>query len=504
MKNTEYVLALDQGTTSSRAILIDNDGQVKKAAQQEFRQLFPQSAWVEHDPAEIWESQRLVALKVMSEAGLDASCIRAIGITNQRETTILWDRHTGKPIHNAIVWQDRRTADHCETLRRNGLSDTIQHATGLLPDPYFSATKISWLLENVPEARKKAETGDLAFGTVDSWLIWNLTGGKTHATDVTNASRTMLFNITSMAWDADLLGLFSIPTAIMPEVRSNAEVYGQTDPTLFGSPIPICGVAGDQHAALFGQMCINEGMVKNTYGTGCFIMMNTGNEPVFSKHNLLTTIAWSLNGSTSYALEGSIFIGGAVVQWLRDGLGIIRNAGETESLAKKVPDNGNVYFVPAFTGLGAPYWDPHARGLITGITRGTTSAHIARAALESIAYQTRDVLDAMLADTGTGAKELRVDGGASANNLLMQFQSDILDLDVVRPINLETTAMGAGFLAGIASGFWSGIGQINRLWQREAIFRPELEPAKTSALYEGWKNAVNRAKSWSAADSEEQ
>ena len=496
MPKENYILALDQGTTSSRALLIDRKGQICGVAQREFEQIFPKPGWVEHDPGEIWQSQWTVIREVLGTTGIGHESISGIGITNQRETTIVWDRDSGIPVHNAIVWQDRRTAGMCDELEKMGLAGKIKQKSGLLPDAYFSATKIKWILDNVAGARERAEKGALAFGTVDSWLIWNLTGGRIHATDVTNASRTMLYNIRDRAWDPELLEIFTIPDSMLPSVKSSSEIYGDTDAKLFDGSLPISGVAGDQQAALFGQMCINQGMIKNTYGTGCFIMMNTGNRPVFSENNLLTTIAWEYDSSITYALEGSIFIGGAVVQWLRDGLGIIQDSTEVESLAAKVEDNGGVYMVPAFTGLGAPYWDPYACGLIIGITRGTTAGHIARAALESIAYQTKSVLDAMQADARIEAEELRVDGGAAANNLLMQFQSDILGVRVIRPSILETTAMGAGFFAGLATGFWQDVEEINALWQEEAVFHPKLNADLTDSLLKGWEEAVRRSRGW--------
>ena len=496
MPKENYILALDQGTTSSRALLIDRKGQICGVAQREFEQIFPKPGWVEHDPGEIWQSQWTVIREVLGTTGIGHESISGIGITNQRETTIVWDRDSGIPVHNAIVWQDRRTAGMCDELEKMGLAGKIKQKSGLLPDAYFSATKIKWILDNVAGARERAEKGALAFGTVDSWLIWNLTGGRIHATDVTNASRTMLYNIRDRAWDPELLEIFTIPDSMLPSVKSSSEIYGETDAKLLDGPLPISGVAGDQQAALFGQMCINQGMIKNTYGTGCFIMMNTGNRPVFSENNLLTTIAWEYDSSITYALEGSIFIGGAVVQWLRDGLGIIQDSTEVESLAAKVEDNGGVYMVPAFTGLGAPYWDPYACGLIIGITRGTTAGHIARAALESIAYQTKSVLDAMQADARIEAEELRVDGGAAANNLLMQFQSDILGVRVIRPSILETTAMGAGFFAGLATGFWQDVEGINALWQEEGVFHPKLNADLTDSLLKGWEEAVSRSRGW--------
>lgn len=497
MTNKKYILALDQGTTNSRALLIDKKGRICAVARKEFKQIFPRPGWVEHDPMEIWTSQCHVAREVMKINGTDSGSVAGIGITNQRETTIVWDRNTGKPLNNAIVWQDRRTSDYCDELKKTGLPAKIQQKTGLLPDSYFSATKIKWILDNVNGARKKAEKGQLAFGTVDSWLIWNLTNGKAHATDATNAGRTMLYNINNLAWDRELLDLFKIPLSMLPHVKGCSEIYGQTAADIFGAPIPISGVAGDQQAALFGQMCTKQGMIKNTYGTGCFIMMNIGGKPVFSKNGLLTTLAWVYDKKPTYALEGSIFIGGAVVQWLRDGLKMIHESKEVEALAKKVADNGGIYLVPAFTGLGAPHWDQYARGIIVGITRGTTDGHIARAALESIAYQSKDVLDAMMADSQIEAKELRVDGGASANRMLMQFQSDILDVKVVRPKILETTAMGAGFFAGLAVGFWQSIDAVNALWQKDAEFCPAPDKGSFKKMLGNWKEAVNRSKKWS-------
>ena len=453
----KYVLALDQGTTSSRALLFDEHGAVRSVAQQEFDQIFPQPGWVEHNPEQIATSQLSVALLALSKAGLTRNDVAAIGIANQRETAIVWNRETGQPIHNAIVWQDRRTADVCQRLRSDGHGPMIQQRTGLLIDSYFSATKVSWLLDNVPGARKLAEAGKLAFGTVDSWLVWKLTHGRVHATDVSNTSRTMLYNIHKGAWDPELLDLFRIPQSMLPAVLSSAEVYGETAGIKDLEGLPIAGIAGDQQAALFGQQCIKQGMTKNTYGTGCFMLQNTGARAVPSSNQLVTTVAWRINGATEYALEGSVFVGGAVVQWLRDGLGVIRKSGEVEALAQSVPDNGGVYFVPAFVGLGAPHWDSYARGSIFGITRGTTAAHIARAALESIAYQVADLLDAMRADSGDAVQELRVDGGAAANDALMQFQADILGVPVVRPAVTETTAMGAAYLAGLAVGYWNNL-----------------------------------------------
>lgn len=453
----KYILAFDAGTTSSRAIVFDHSGKICSVAQREFTQHFPQSGWVEHDPHEIWATQASVAAEAITKIGINGTNISAIGITNQRETVIVWDRNTGEPVYNAIVWQDRRTAEYCDKLKYQGLIPKVKAKTGLIIDAYFSATKIKWILDNVEGARERAEKGELVFGTVDTWITWQLTRGEVHVTDVSNASRTMLYNINTLEWDEELLRLFEIPKSMLPRVASSSEVYGHTKTTIFASKVPIAGIAGDQQAALFGQMCVEPGMVKNTYGTGCFILMNTGNKPVASKNNLVTTIGWQINGKTTYALEGSIFVGGAIVQWLRDGLGIIKSSSEIEALATQVPDSGDVYFVPALTGLGAPYWDQYARGTIVGISRGTTAAHIARAALEGIAYQTMDVINAMILDAGVGLKELRVDGGASRNNLLMQFQSNVLGQPVIRPKTTETTALGAAYLAGLAVGFWENI-----------------------------------------------
>ncbi|MDD5475269.1 MAG: glycerol kinase GlpK [Syntrophales bacterium] len=490
---TDYILALDQGTTSSRAILFDRSGAIAEIAQQEFSQYYPRPGWVEHDPREIIDSQIAVARKVLKKKKLSPKRIAAVGITNQRETTVLWDRKTGKPLFNAIVWQDRRTAPYCDSLREQGHAPMIREKCGLVIDAYFSGPKIRWILENVPGARKKAEAGNLAFGTIDSWLVWNLTGGRVHVTDTTNASRSMLFNINSLEWDGDLLSLMDIPAALMPEVRSSSEVYGKTDPDLFGASIPVAGIAGDQQAALFGQSCTKLGMVKNTYGTGAFVMMHTGEEPILSKRNLLTTIALTLGGTTTYALEGSIFVAGAVVQWLRDGLGIISRSEDVEKLALSVPDNGGVCLVPAFTGLGAPHWDPYARGIITGITRGTTAGHIARAALEGIAFQVNDVVTAMSADSAIDAAELRVDGGAAFNNTLLQFQSDILGIPVVRPLVLETTALGAASLAGLAVGFHDGVEELEANWKRDRTFCMSMEPGRVDELLVAWRRALSRA-----------
>ncbi|HEX6989262.1 MAG TPA: glycerol kinase GlpK [Bacillota bacterium] len=491
-----YVLALDQGTTSSRAILFDHGGRVVAVRNQEFRQLYPRPGWVEHDPADIWDSQLQVARAVIDEAGAAPGDIAAIGITNQRETTLVWDRASGEPVHNAIVWQDRRTADLCGQLKAQGHEAAFRERTGLVVDPYFSGTKIAWLLENVPGLRPRAERGELAFGTVDTWLIWKLTGGRVHATDYSNASRTLIFNIHDHDWDGHLLGLLGIPRAMLPEARPSSGVYGETAPEVLGGAIPIAGVAGDQQAALFGQACFRPGMAKNTYGTGCFMLMNTGQRAVPSQQGLLTTIAWGVDGVVEYALEGSIFIAGAVVQWLRDELKIIQQAAETEALARSVDDTGGVYLVPAFVGLGAPYWDPYARGTLVGITRGTGRAHIARAALESIAYQTRDVLDAMQADSGINLEALRVDGGAVVNDFLMQFQADVLGVPVDRPVVNETTALGAAYLAGLAVGFWQDRGEIEQLWQRDRRFDPAMDETSRQALYRGWQRAVERSQAW--------
>ena len=491
----EFILALDQGTTSSRAIVFDRNGLPVANAQKEFRQFYPKPGWVEHDPEEIWSTQAGVALEAITKAGLESVNISAIGITNQRETTIVWNRKTGKPVYNAIVWQDRRTADFCDTLKNNGHSIMVRDKTGLIIDAYFSATKIRWILDNVKDARKLAEDGQLAFGTVDTWLVWNLTRGQLHITDVSNASRTMLYNIHTLRWDEELLKLFNIPAGLLPEVRSSSEIYGKTVGH-FASSIPVAGIAGDQQSALFGQMCIEPGMVKNTYGTGCFMMMNIGNKPINSNSKLLTTIAWKIGNDTQYALEGSIFIAGAVVQWLRDGLGIIKKSDDVEKLAAKVNGSEGVYFVPAFAGLGAPHWNQHARGTIVGITRGSTSAHIARAALDSIAYQTLEVLLAMQKDSGIDIRELRVDGGATVNNQLMQFQSDLLQTKVIRPKITETTALGAAYLAGLAVNYWSDINEIRQQWQIDRTFSPQIEKSETISLIKDWHRAVNAAKAW--------
>ena len=489
---SDYILSIDQGTTSSRAILFNREGSIIAVSQKEFEQIYPKPGWVEHDPLEIWSSQVSVVTEAIAKAGLNSIDIHAIGITNQRETTIVWDKETGLPLYNAIVWQDRRTSDYCDSIRKEH-GDMIRQKTGLIIDSYFSATKVRWILENVPGARLKAMQGKLLFGTVDSWLIWKLSGGTTHVTDVSNASRTMLFDINTLKWDQTLLELFDIPMNMLPEVKSSSEVFGHTAGNILATKIPIAGIAGDQQAALFGQMCTKVGMVKNTYGTGCFMLMNIGKKPVMSANNLLTTIAWKINGEVTYALEGGIFIGGAVVQWLRDELGLIKSSAEVEVLAATVKDNGGVYVVPAFAGLGAPHWDQHARGTITGITRGTNSGHFARAALESIAYQTMDVLKSMSADAGTPITELRVDGGASANTILMQFQADMMKCKVIRPQITEVTALGAAYLAGLATGFWSDVNEISAQWKVDSNFEPaELE--NYDELINGWERAIKAAK----------
>lgn len=492
----KYILALDQGTTSSRAIIFDRRGRIKSKAQKEFRQYYPKPGWVEHDAGEIWSSQSSVAVEAIARAGLTSADIAAIGITNQRETVVIWDRQTGEPIHRAIVWQDRRTRALCETLIRKRKTEWLRKRTGLIPDPYFSATKVRWLLDHVKGAQKKAKEGRLAFGTVDSWLIWKLTGGKVHVTDAGNASRTLLFNIHTGDWDRDCLRLFDIPHAILPEVRSSSEVYGEAHGRSFLAGIPVAGVAGDQHAALFGQGCFSIGMAKNTYGTGCFLLMQTGMKPVSSKYNLLTTVAWKVGGKTAYALEGSIFIAGAAIQWLRDGLEVIDSAPEVNRLAATVEDTDGVYIVPAFAGLGAPHWDPGARGTIVGITRGTHRGHLARATLESIAYQSYDVLKAMEKDVGRRLKELRVDGGACASDLLMQFQADLLRVPVVRPAITETTALGAAYLAGLAVGYWPDRRTIAEQWREEKRFRPDRNAALMKEKHAHWQRAVKRAQGW--------
>ncbi len=488
----KYILALDQGTTSSRAIVFDHSGKICSVAQKEFTQHFPKPGWVEHDPNEIWSSEASVIAEAISAIDINGLDIAAIGITNQRETTIVWDIDTEEPIYNAIVWQDRRTAEFCDKLKAQGLVDKVREKTGLIIDAYFSGTKIKWILDNVPGARERAEKGKLRFGNVDSWLVWRLTRGEVHCTDVTNASRTMLFNINTLQWDDDLLKLLDIPRSMMPEVKSSSEVYGHTKTTIFAHEVPIAGIAGDQQSALFGQMCLTPGSIKNTYGTGCFVMLNIGDKPLLSKNNLLTTVAWKIGDKVKYALEGSIYVGGSVVQWLRDGLGFIKSSSDVEELASSVPDSGGVYFVPALTGLAAPYWDQYARGTIVGITRGTTRAHIARAALDGIAFQTYDIAQAMAKDLGAPLTELKVDGGASRNNLLMQFQSNLLGIPVVRPKITETTALGAAYLAGLAVGFWKDIDEIKSQWQVERTFNPVPENEEITAAKEGWKDAIQR------------
>ena len=488
----QYILALDQGTSSSRAIVFDEKGSACAVAQREFRQIFPKSGWVEHDPHEIWSSQASVIAEAITMLDINGLNIAGIGITNQRETTIVWDSETEEPVYNAIVWQDRRTSDYCDELKSQGLTDMIRQKTGLIIDAYFSATKIKWILDNVPGARERAEKGKLMFGTVDTWLIWRLTRGEVHVTDVSNASRTMLFNINTLEWDQELLDLFNIPRSMMPEVKSSSEVYGHTKTTIFAHKVPIAGIAGDQQAALFGQMCTEPGMVKNTYGTGCFLLMNSGEKPILSQNNLITTVAWKIGDKVNYALEGSIFVGGSVVQWLRDGLGVIKSSSEVEALASQVPDTNGVYFVPALTGLGAPWWDQYARGTIIGISRGTTTAHIARAALEGIAYQTMDITAAMSRDAGIPLKELKVDGGASRNNLLMQFQADILGTRVIRPQVVETTALGAAYLAGLAVSYWSSIDEIRKQWQIDRAFEPSWDEERIRTAKSGWEDAVKR------------
>ena len=488
----KYILALDQGTSSSRAIVFDHEGRICATAQKEFPQHFPKPGWVEHDPKDIWSSEASVIAEAITSMGINGLNIAGIGITNQRETTIVWDAETGEPVYNAIVWQDRRTSEYCDSLKEQNLTGFIREKTGLIIDAYFSATKIRWILENVPGARARAEAGKLRFGTVDTWLLWNLTRGEGHMTDVSNASRTMLFNIHTLNWDEDLMKLFGIPMSMLPEVHSSSEIYGYTKTTIFAHKVPVAGIAGDQQAALFGQMCTTPGSVKNTYGTGCFLLMNSGTKPITSSHNLLTTIAWKIGDTVNYALEGSIFVGGSVVQWLRDGLGIIKSSSEIDSLAMTVPDNGGVYFVPALTGLGAPYWDQYAKGTICGLTRGTTAAHIARAALEGIAFETMDIVNAMEHDAGIKLAELKVDGGASRNNLMMQFQADILGTKVIRPKVTETTAMGACYLAGLATGYWDSLDDIKRQWNADKVFEPLAPAEKVLKLKDGWANAIGR------------
>ncbi|GGW24810.1 glycerol kinase GlpK [Arenibacter certesii] len=492
----KFILALDQGTSSSRAVIFDKKGNIVSTAQKEFTQYFPEPGWVEHDPIEIWSTQAGMAAEVVTKRGLSGANIAAIGITNQRETVVVWDKITGEPVYNAIVWQDKRTSDYCDTLKANGKSDLIREKTGLVIDSYFSATKVKWILDNVSGARERAEAGELLFGTIDSWLIWKMTQGELHLTDVTNASRTLIFNINTLEWDQELLDLFTIPKNMLPQVKQSSEIYGHSHPNFFATRIPIAGIAGDQQAALFGQMCTQPGMVKNTYGTGCFMLMNIGEKPIISTNNLITTIAWKINGRTQYALEGSIFIAGAVVQWLRDGLKVINNSSEVEKLANSVSSSDGIYFVPAFAGLGAPHWNQKAQGTIFGLTRGSTDAHIARAALESIAYQTMDILKAMEADSGVTIKELRVDGGATVNKLLMQFQSDVLNTKTVRPKVVETTVMGAAYLAGLAVGYWKDLEEIQKIWQTDVHFSPTEEQTEIEKGIKGWYRAVEALQYW--------
>lgn len=494
--NENYILSIDQGTTSSRAIIFNKAGEIKGIGQKDFEQIFPQPGWVEHDANAIWESQWEAIQKAFQKGSISHQNIAAIGITNQRETTLLWDRTTGEPISNAIVWQDRRTSKYCDSLRNDGYIETFKKKTGLVIDAYFSGTKIKWLLDNVDDAREKAEEGNLCFGTIDSWIIWKLTEGEKHVTDVSNASRTLIFNIHSLSWDEELLKLLNIPKSILPEVVSSSAVIGHTKNGLFDIEIPISGIAGDQQAALFGQQCTKKGMVKNTYGTGCFLLMNTGDQPVYSENNLLTTIGWKIGDTVTYALEGSVFVGGAAVQWIRDGLGLIKDASEIEALATSVSDNGDVYFVPALAGLGSPYWDSYARGTIVGLTRGSTKGHIARATLEGIAYQVYDIVKAMEADAKTKGSELRVDGGATANNFLLQFQSDIFEFPVVRPKQLESTALGAAYLAGLAVGYWKNMESLQNQWAKDKTFEPDLSSEKVEQLLLKWHRAVSRSQNW--------
>lgn len=496
MAQGRYILALDQGTTSSRAILFDYGGRIVAQKNREFRQIYSRPGWVEHDPEEIWSTQVEVARQALLEAGITASAVAAIGITNQRETTVVWERESGRPIYNAIVWQDRRTSEMCDNLKRGVWEDKIREKTGLVIDPYFSGTKIRWLLDNVSGAAEQAERGELLFGTVDTFLIWRLTGGKAHVTDYSNASRTMLFNIHTLQWDEEILRELRIPAAMLPQTQPSSMVYAQTLESILGQSVPISGAAGDQQAATFGQACYLPGMAKNTYGTGCFMLMNTGETPVTSKHNLLTTIGWGLDGKVTYCIEGSVFIAGAAVQYLRDTLQIIESAAQTEQLAASISSSGGVYFVPAFTGMGAPYWDPYARGAIVGLTRGSGRAEIVRAALEAVAYQTRDLLEAMVADSGAPLNELRVDGGMVANNFLMQFQADILDVPVVRPVVSETTALGAAYLAGLAVGYWPGVNEISHNWEAGRVFTPNMTGGDRDKAYGGWRRAVERALRW--------
>jgi glycerol kinase len=499
MSQDKYILAFDQGTTSSRSIIFDHDGKVCAVAQKEFQQIYPKPGWVEHDPMEIWSSQSATAAEAISRADLSSDSIAAVGVTNQRETTVVWDKKTGKPIYNAIVWQDRRTADYCRKLKEDGIEAMVSEKTGLRLDPYFAGTKLRWILENVDGARERAEAGELLFGTVDSWLVWQLTGHKVHVTDITNASRTLLYNLELDGWDDELLELFSIPRSMLPEIKSSSEVYGHVEKNLYPGGAPIAGIAGDQHAALFGQACFEPGMVKNTYGTGCFLLMNTGEKPIRSKNNLLTTVAWRIGDKTEYALEGSIFIGGAVVQWIRDELQLVRTAQELDALAATVEDAGGLFMVPAFAGLGAPHWDPYARGAALGITRGTNRAHFCRAALESIAFQSADLITAMEKDSGISLKELRVDGGACQSDPLLQFQSDLLQSEVIRPQCIETTALGAAYLAGLAVGFWKSRDSITKRWEKERSFTPQRKAEAMLPLTAGWNKALERSKNWEDA-----
>ena len=493
---SQYILALDQGTTSSRAVVVDKQGTIVSVAQKEFTQIFPKPGWVEHDATEIWATQAGMAAEAVSKKGIKGDQIAAIGITNQRETVVVWDKNTGEPIYNAIVWQDKRTSAYCDELKSQGKSEMIREKTGLVIDSYFSGTKVKWILDNVEGAREKAEAGDLVLGTIDTWLIWKMTEGQLHVTDVTNACRSLIFNINTMDWDDELLELLTIPKSMLPEVRQSSEVYGHTGPNFFAAKIPISGIAGDQQAALFGQMCTKQGMVKNTYGTGCFMLMNIGEKPIVSKNNLLTTVAWKINGKTEYALEGSIFIAGAVVQWLRDSLKVIKNSSDVEDLAGSIDSSEGVYFVPAFAGLGAPHWNQYAQGTIFGLTRGSTDAHIARAALESIAYQTMDILKAMEADSGISIKELRVDGGATVNDMLMQFQADVLNTVAIRPKIVETTVMGAAYLAGLAVGFWQSAEEIQKIWETDVRFNPTTERETIENGIKGWYRAIDALEHW--------
>ncbi|MDP0494884.1 MAG: glycerol kinase GlpK [Verrucomicrobiota bacterium JB024] len=502
MSKHKYILAFDQGTTSSRSIVFDHDGHVAAVAQKEFHQIYPKPGWVEHDPMEIWSSQSSTAAEAISRADLTTDAIAAVGVTNQRETTVVWDKHTGRPVYNAIVWQDRRTADYCRKLKQDGHEQMVTEKTGLRLDPYFSGTKVRWILENVDGARKKAEEGRLLMGTVDTWLIWQLTGRKVHVTDVTNASRTLLYNLEKDDWDDDMLELFGIPRSMLPEIKSCSEIYGHVQHNLYPGGAPIAGIAGDQHAALFGQACFSPGMAKNTYGTGCFLLMNMGEKPVRSKNNLLTTVAWRIGDKTEYALEGSVFIGGAVVQWIRDELQLVRTAQELDRLAGSVENAGGLFLVPAFAGLGAPHWDPYARGAALGITRGTNRAHICRAALESIAFQSADLIAAMEKDSGLSLKELRVDGGACRSDPLLQFQADLLQCAVLRPKCIETTALGAAYLAGLAVGFWESRDAIRQSWETQSTFEPKRSPEEMTPLRQGWEKALERAKNWEEAAEE--